>query len=181
MTIINRLRLLKSALNDGNSVLFLEHRDIMRSRCDVPEESYSIEIGKGKICCTGENVTIIAISNMVSFALKAAEKLRKESIGCEVVDLRTIKPYDKELIINSVRKTGRVVIADTGWFTGGVAKEIAELIYYECFDCLKAAIEIVALPDVPTPASYKLEEIFYKTDLDVLDAVKKVMYEKRKD
>lgn len=167
--------LLKTALHDGNPILFLEHRDVMRKEEEIPDEQYTIPIGKGEVKRPGQDVTIIAISNMVTESLKAAEKLQSDSIDCEVIDLRTIKPYDEELILKSVQKTGRVVIADTGWYTGGVAKEIADCIYHNCLKSLQSPIEIVALPDVPTPASYKLEEVYYKTSVDIELAVRKVL------
>lgn len=169
--------LLKAALNDKNPVLFLEHRRLLNQKENVLEESYEIPLGKGVIKRKGADVTIIAVSAMVLDSMIAAERLEQEGISVEIVDLRTIKPYDKEIIIESVSKTNRVVIADTSWITGSVAKDISDFIYREFFGQLKRPIEIVALPDVPTPAAYVLEEVYYKNADSIYQAVKRVMEE----
>ena len=135
----------------------------------------TIPLGKGKLRRQGKNVTIIAVSAMVLEALKAAELLAGENISVEVLDLRTVKPYDSELILKSVSKTKRVVIADTAWITGSIAKEISDFIYYNLFKELKAPIEIVASPDVPAPESYALEKEFYRDFEDIVQAVKNVL------
>lgn len=167
--------LLKTALEDNSPVLFLEHRRLFNQKQYIECEEYNIPIGKGVIRKIGKDVTIVAISAMILDVLAADEILSKEGINIEIIDLRTIKPYDKDIIIKSVKKTGRLVIADTSWITGSVAKDIAETMYYELFDVLKQKIEIVALPDIPTPAAFVLEDVYYKTCKDICEAVYKVM------
>lgn len=167
--------LLKAAMDEKNPVVFLEHRKLLDQIGETEENEYSIPIGKGIIRREGTDVTVIGISAMAVEALKASEILAKEGISTEIIDLRTIKPYDKELILSSVKKTGRMVIADTSWFTGSVAKDISEFVYRETFGQLKSPIEIVALPDVPTPAAYVLEDMYYKNAEDICSAVRKMM------
>jgi len=167
--------LLKSAMYAESTVLFLEHRTCLEQEIEVEVNEEVIPLGKGHICCKGCDVTIIAVSVMVLEALKAANILLRENIYVEVLDLRTVKPYDKELILQSVKKTKRAVIADTSWITGSIAKEISDFIYYNLFSELKAPIEIVACPDVPAPSSRSLEQIFYKDANDIVYAVKKVI------
>lgn len=161
--------LLATAMAEKNPVLFLDHRHIHGHQGFVPEELYRIPFGTGVIRMEGNDVTIVGISSMLPEALNAAELLRRKDISAEVIDLRTIKPYDKKMIVDSVKKTGRLVIADTGWSCCGVATEIATNIYKECFVYLKKPIEIVALPDVPTPAAYNLEEEFYNEANDIYE------------
>ncbi len=171
--------LLRSAMEEQGPVLFLEHRRLLNQKGMVPENDYSIPLGKGIVRKSGADVTIIAISAMIIDAMEAAKELEKDNISVEIVDLRTIKPYDKQLLKASVSKTKRVVIADTSWITGSVAKEISDYIYGEMFGLLKSKIEIVALPDVPTPASYVLEEAYYPNKDSISTAVRKVMEGKR--
>ena len=116
------------------------------------------------------DVTIVATSYMVSEATKAAETLEEKGIDVELVDLRSLKPLDEELLLESVRKTGRLVVADAGWKTCGAAAEIAALVASDAFEYLKAPIARVTLPDVPAPASCKLEEEFYPDAEDIIVA-----------
>lgn len=167
--------LLKSAMYADSTVLFLEHRNCLEQVAEVTGNEDVVPLGKGRICRRGGDVTIIAVSAMVPEALKAADRLSSENICAEVLDLRTVKPYDKELILQSARKTKRVVIADTSWLTGSIAKEISDFIYYNLFSQLKAPIEIVACPDVPAPGSRYLEQEFYKDANDIAQAVKTVV------
>ena len=108
-------------------------------------------------------------------ALRAAEELSTNNVDAEVIDLRSLKPLDEELLFNSVSKTGRLVIADTGWQTGGFSAEIAALISDKCFTALKRPVKRVACPDVPTPASYVLEEEFYAGSGDIVRAAMELM------
>ena len=140
----------------------------------VPEEIYTVEIGKGVVRKEGKDVTLIAVSFMVHEAMKAAEALAAEGMEVEVIDLRTVKPLDREMILNSVRKTGRVVVTDVGWKSFGVSAEIAALVAENVFDALKAPVLRIALPDCPAPASRNLEEAYYPTAEDIVQAVRKV-------
>lgn len=163
-----------SAVADNNPVLFLDHRSVYQTRGNVPEKLYKVPLSKAKVVRTGMDVTIVAFSKMVIDALKAAEVLEREGIECEVIDLRTIKPYDKETILSSVKKTGRLVVADTTWKTYGTAAEIVAMVCEDGFSFLKSAVIRVACEDVPVPAGYTLEEFFYKNEKDIVQAVKQI-------
>lgn len=167
--------LLVSAIEDGNPVVYIDDNWLYKEEADVPEEIYKVPIGKGEIRKQGKDVTIAAISYMVKQATEAAEDLEKEGISAEVIDLRSIKPLDEDIILESVRKTKRLVIADVGWKTGGIASEIASRVYSKLYKELKSKIEIVSLPDVPAPASQVLEEKFYPNKNNIIEAVKKTI------
>ena len=166
--------LMIAAIQDPNPVVFVDERLLYRVEDPVPEEIYTVEIGKGFIRKEGKDVTLIAVSLMVHEAMKAAEALAVEGVEVEVIDLRTVKPLDREMILNSVRKTGRVVVADVGWKSFGVSAEIAALVAENAFDALKAPVLRVALPDCPAPASRNLEEAYYQTSDDIVRAVRKI-------
>ena len=167
--------LMISAIKDDNPVVFIDDRWLYPLEDEVPEESYSVPIGKGLLRKYGKDVTIIATSYMVTEALKAATRLEKNDISVEVIDLRTIKPLDKDLIFKSVRKTGRVVIADGGWKTCGLAAELSALIAEEILPFLKAPVKRVTLLDIPAPASRPLEEAYYPKVTDIIDSVSDVL------
>jgi len=154
--------LLVSSIIDNNPVLFVEHRWLYKNMGNVPETLYSIPFGKGIVRRKGTDVTIVAVSYMVIEALKAAEKLQAENISAEVIDLRTIKPLDEAIIFESLAKTGKLLITDTGSKTGGVASEISALVAEKAFHLLKKPIVRVCCPDVPTPASDILEKAYYQ-------------------
>lgn len=167
--------LIITSIADDNPVIFLEHRRVFNQIGYVPEELYSIPFGKGVIRKEGKDITIVAISQMVLEAMRAANQLGKNGIDAEVIDLRTIKPFDEEIIINSIKKTGRLIIADTGWQTGGVSSEIAATIGEKGFYYLKKPIARVACPDVPTPASNVLEDAFYPNSTDIINKAIELM------
>jgi acetoin:2,6-dichlorophenolindophenol oxidoreductase subunit beta len=154
--------LLLSSIIDNNPVLFVEHRWLYKNIGNVPETLYSIPFGKGIVRRKGTDVTIVAVSYMVIEALKAAEKLQTTNISAEVIDLRTIKPIDENIIFESLAKTGKLLITDTGAKTGGVASEISALVAEKAFHLLKKPIARVCCPDVPTPASDILEKAYYQ-------------------
>lgn len=166
--------LMIAAIQDPNPVVFVDERLLYSLEEPVPEEIYSVEIGKGCIRRKGKNVTVVAVSYMVHEAMRAAEELAVEGVDVEVIDLRTIKPLDRELILDSVKKTGRLVVADVGWQSFGVSAEIAALVAEEAFGALKAPVVRVALPDCPAPASRNLEEAYYPTAEDIVQAVRKI-------
>ena len=167
--------LMLSSIADNNPVIILEHRYNFKHKGFVPEEPYRVPIGKGIVRKPGKDITIIAASYMVTEAYHAALELAKDGIDAEVIDLRTLRPLDEELILTSVKKTGRVVAADTGWKTGGITAEISALIVEKGFAFLKAPVLRVACPDVPTPAGYTLEEAFYAGIPEIITAVRKLM------
>jgi pyruvate/2-oxoglutarate/acetoin dehydrogenase E1 component len=166
--------LMIAAIQDPNPVVFVDERLLYRLEDAVPEEMYAVEIGKGLVRREGKDVTIVAVSLMVHEALRAAEILAAEGTDAEIIDLRTVKPLDREMILGSVRKTGRIVIGDVGWKSFGISAEIAALVAEHAFDALKAPIRRIALPDCPAPASRNLEEAYYPTAEDIVKAIRKI-------
>lgn len=167
--------LLISASRDGNPIVYIDDRVLYDEAGDVPEDLYEVPIGKAAIRRRGSDVTIVATSHMAVEAVRAASALEPRGIDAEVIDLRSIKPWDRECVFNSVAKTGRLIIADAAWQTGGIAAEIAATVVTDAFDCLDAPIERVCLPDVPAPASAKLEEAYYINGRHIVSAVEKVI------
>lgn len=167
--------LLISSIEDEDPVVFIEARLIYEHIGYVPEEIYTVPIGKGTVRKEGKDITIVAVSYMVFESIKAAEELEKEGISIEVIDPRTIKPLDEEIIFKSVKKTGRVVIADTGWLTCGITAEISARITEKMFRYLKAPVLRVALPDTPTPASYVLEKTFYPDRSTIISKIREIV------
>lgn len=162
---------------EGNSpVIFIEHRRLYDLAGPVPAGHYTLPLGKGAIIRRGGDVTIAAISYAVWDAIKASVVLKEEDgIDVEVVDLRSLKPLDEGLILDSVKKTGRLVVADTSWKSYGASAEIAALVAEKAFEYLKAPIQRVALPDVPAPTSVVLEKAFYPGPLTIVSAVKQIV------
>jgi len=167
--------LMLSAIKDKNPVLIIDHRFNFKQKGMVPEHMYTVPIGKGIIRRSGKDVTVVAVSHLVTDAFYAAQELAEQGIDVELIDPRTLRPLDEALILESVSKTGRLVIADTGWKTGGVTAEISAVVVEKAFSFLKAPIERVACPDVPTPAGHTLEEAFYIGKADIKDAVFKTI------
>ena len=168
--------LLKSAVRDDNPVIFIEGETLYNSTGEVPEEEYLIPIGKGEVKRAGSHVTLVAWSAMVPVCLAAAEKLAAEGIEAEVVDPRTLRPLDDAVILESVRKTGRCVIAEIGWPMAGFGAEVAYRVQRECLDQLDAPVERVTSDDVPMPYALNLEKEVVPQPDDVIAAVKKVLY-----
>lgn len=167
--------LMLSAIADENPVLIIEHRFNLRHLGLVPEETYLLPIGKGVIRRPGKDVTVVGVSHMVTEAFSAAEDLVEDGISVEVIDPRTLRPLDEDLILTSVARTGRLVVADTGWKTGGVTAEIAAMVVEKGFDLLKAPVKRVAAPDLPTPAGHTLEKAFYPGVRQIVEAVREVV------
>lgn len=168
--------LLVASIEDDNPVVYIDERWLYKFVGEVPEEIYSLPIGKGIVRREGKDVTVVATSYMVHEASKAAVILEKEDIDVELVDLRSLKPLDENLVFDSVKKTGRLVIADGGWKTCGLGAEIAARIAESnIFEQLKAPIMRVSLPDTPAPASLALEKVYYKKAEDIILAIRKLM------
>jgi pyruvate dehydrogenase E1 component beta subunit len=168
--------LLKAAIRDPNPVVFLEHEMMYGLEFDVPEiEDYVVPIGKAKVRREGKDVTITAHSRMVGFALQAAEKLAEEGIECEVVDLRTLRPLDHETIVESVKKTSRLVSAEEGWGPMGVGAEVVARVIEHAFDYLDAPPLRVHQEDVPLPYAANLEALSLPGVDKIIAAVKQVM------
>jgi len=167
--------LLITSIADNNPVIIIEHRWLFRQTGYVPEGLYTIPFGRGVVRRPGKDITIVAISYMVIEALSAAQELQAQNIDVEVIDPRTLKPLDEEIILSSVKKTGRLIVADTGWKTGGVGAEIAALVAEKGFEYLKAPVRRLASPDIPTPASYALEAKFYPGKADIVSYCKEIL------
>lgn len=172
--------LLLSAIADPNPVLVLEHRWNFKHKGLVPERVYQVPIGKGAIRRRGRDVTIAGISHMAIEAFHAAEELAKEGIDAEVIDLRSLRPLDESLLLESVEKTGKLVVADTGWKTGGVTAEVSAVVSEKGFDFLRAPVRRVACPDLPTPAGFTLENAYYAGRADIASAVRELLAKKNK-
>ena len=168
--------LLKTAIRNDNPVIFCEHKLLYPIVGPVPEEDYTIPFGVADLKLEGTDATIIATLYMVHKSLNAAEALQKEGINVEVVDPRTLVPLDKEAILNSVKKTGRVVIVTEDCKTAGVSAEIAAIIAEEALDYLDAPIKRVTTPDVPIPFSPSLEQYVIPDEKRIVKAVKEVVY-----
>jgi pyruvate dehydrogenase E1 component beta subunit len=153
--------LLLSAILDKNPVCVFEHRWLMKKEGVVPEGFYRVPIGKGICRRPGRDVTIVGASHAIELALQAAGRLAQEGIDAEIVDLRTIKPLDETLILESLHKTGRLLVVDTGWMKGGVCAEVGCLAAEKGHADLKAPVGRLGLPDIPTPAGYTLEQFYY--------------------
>ena len=165
--------LLKSAIRSNDPVMVFEHKMLYNKKDIVPEEEYTIPIGKANVKRKGEDVTIIATSVMVQESLIVAEKLANESINVEVIDLRSLVPMDTQTVINSVKKTGRVIIVDEGVLRGGVTAEIVATIMREAFGYLNAPIEQIANENTPIPFSPPLEKFVGPTQEKIYEAVKR--------
>jgi pyruvate dehydrogenase E1 component beta subunit len=169
--------LLIASVYDDNPVVYIDDRWLYNFEADVPEEVFSVEIGKGIIRRRGTDVTIVATSYMVHEALEAAACLEKEGINPEIIDLRTIKPMDKKLLFDSVKKTNRLIIVDAAWKTCGIGAEIsATIAESKLLKKLKAPIMRISLPDTPAPASSVLENLYYPDSKDIVSTVKKLLY-----
>lgn len=163
--------LLGSIAGDSPTVI-IEHRWLYDQKEGVPEEPFVIHPGNGIVRREGSDVTIVATSYMVYEALQAAAGLEKEGVSAEVIDLRSVLPLDTKLIVGSVCKTGRLIVADTGWKTCGVAAEVAALAAEHAYDSLKAPVRRICLPDAPTPASHALEKAYYPGAADIARTAK---------
>jgi pyruvate dehydrogenase E1 component beta subunit len=164
--------LLKSAIRDNNPVLVFEHMGLGRMKGPIPEEDYTVPIGKGEVKREGKDITVVAIGIMVSKALAAAKKLESEGISVEVVDPRSLIPLDEETILNSVGKTHKVLIVDEGHLRAGAAAEIAAVIADKGFDLLDAPVKRLTAPDVPIPFSPPMEKFVLPDDAKIMAAVK---------
>lgn len=167
--------LFMASLKERGPVIFIEARFLYNHMGYVPEEAYSVPLGRGTVRREGKDITIVATSYMVFESIQAAEALKEKGIELEVIDPRTIKPLDEELILESVKKTGRLVIADTGHRSGGLSAEIAAIISEKGYSYLKAPIKRVALSDVPTPASPILEKKYYPSSAEIIKAVEETL------
>ena len=165
--------LMKSAIRDGNPVLWFDDYSLLSSREEVPETEYTIPLGLADIKRAGSDITIVALAAAVHHSLAAADMLRDEGISAEVVDLRSVSPLDRRTVLNSVWKTGRLVAVDAAPGTCSVASEVAATVAEYAFECLKAPIIRLTAPDSPVPFSPQLENLMYPTTEAIVGAARK--------
>ncbi|HET7622382.1 MAG TPA: pyruvate dehydrogenase complex E1 component subunit beta [Gemmatimonadaceae bacterium] len=168
--------LLKSAIRDDNPVIVLEGEMLYNTKGEVPEEEYTIPIGKADIKREGDQCTIVTFGKMVLVAMQVADQLAKEGISVEVVDLLSLRPMDTEAIAQSIRKTNRAVVLEEGWEVAGMGAQIVDVIQRECFDFLDAPVLRVHQADVPMPYAKNLERAAKPDAPKTIAAIKKVMY-----
>ncbi len=174
--------LLISSIKDDNPVIFIEHRWLHNLVDHVPKKSYEVPIGKAKVIRKGNDLTIITTSLMTIEAIKASKRLSEQGIDAEIVDVRTLKPLDEKTLVKSVKKTGRVIVADSGHYSGGFAGEIVSVLVEKCFNELKSKPIKITLPDIPTPTSRGLTRWYYPFYGDLVQAAAKLLGKKiRKD
>lgn len=167
--------LLKTAVRDPNTTIVIENKMLYNSKGEVPAEPYFVPWGQAHVVRQGQDITVVALSDMVDYAIMAAEKLETRGISVEVIDPRTIAPLDTDAIVGSVKKTGHLVIAHEANLTGGVGAEISAQVSYRAFDFLQAPIERVGAKDSPIPFSPVLERAILPNDQDIVDAVLRSM------
>ncbi len=168
--------LLKTAIRDDDPVIFMESEQMYGDKGEVPEEEYLIPIGKADIKREGTDVTIVSFGKIIKEAHKAAEKLAEDDISCEIIDLRTVRPMDHETILNSVKKTNRIVVLEEAWPFGSIASEITYQVQSKAFDYLDAPIQRITTADTPAPYSPVLFKEWLPNSEDVIKAVHKVLY-----
>jgi pyruvate dehydrogenase E1 component beta subunit len=166
-----------TAIRDPNPVVFLEAGALYGTKGEVPEGEYTVEFGKARVAKEGTDVTLIAYGRQVNLLLKVADRLAdEEKINAEVIDLRSIRPFDEETIVQSVRKTNRAVVVQEQWRWYSVASEVAAIIQEQAFDDLDAPVERVSGAEVPAPYARNLEQASFPSEEDVIKAVRKSLY-----
>jgi len=168
--------LLKSAIRDNDPVIFMESEQMYGDKGEVPEGEYTIPLGVADVKREGTDVTIVSFGKIIKEAYKAADELAKEGVSCEIIDLRTVRPLDKEAILKSVKKTNRLVILEEAWPFGNVSTEISYIVQSEAFDYLDAPVVKINTADTPAPYSPVLLAEWLPDYTEVIKAVKKVMY-----
>jgi pyruvate/2-oxoglutarate/acetoin dehydrogenase E1 component len=167
--------LLKASIRDDDPVVFIEHSALYFTDGQIPEGEYVIPIGKANVKRAGKDVSVITYGALVDQAMRAADELSGEGIDVEVIDLRTLKPLDMETILDSVERTGRVVVAYEGYKTGGVGAEISAMIAENVIDCLDGPLIRVAAPDVPQPHNDRLLEAVVVDKDDIVAGIRRVL------
>ena len=168
--------LLKSAIRDDDPVIFMESEHMYGDKGEVPEGEYTLPIGVAEVKREGKDVTIVSFGKIIKEAYKAADELAKKDISCEIIDLRTVRPMDHKTIIESVKKTNRLVILEEAWPFGNVSTEITYQVQSQAFDYLDAPIEKINTADTPAPYSPVLLKEWLPNSNDVIKAVHKVLY-----
>lgn len=168
--------LLKSAIRDNDPVIFMESELMYGDKGEVPEEEYLIEIGKAKVVREGSDVTILSFGKMMKVALEAADNLAKDGVKAEVIDLRSVRPIDYATVVNSVKKTNRIVVVEEAWPIASMSAEIAYHIQRHAFDYLDAPVQRITNEDVPLPYAPTLIEAILPNVKRTIDAVNASMY-----
>jgi pyruvate dehydrogenase E1 component beta subunit len=168
--------LLKSAIRDDDPVIFMESEQMYGDKGEVPEGEYTIPIGVAEIKREGTDVTIVSFGKIIKEAYKAADQLAEEGISCEIIDLRTVRPLDRNAVLKSVKKTNRLVVLEEAWPFGNVSTELTYLVQSEAFDYLDAPVVKINTADTPAPYSPVLLAEWLPNSDSVIKAVKKVMY-----
>lgn len=168
--------LLKAAIRDNDPVIFMESEQMYGDKGEVPDGEYVLPIGVADIKRAGTDVTIVSFGKIIKEAYIAADELQKEGISCEIIDLRTVRPLDYDCVLNSVKKTNRLVVLEEAWPFGSVASEITYMVQEKVFDFLDAPIQRITTADTPAPYSPALLKEWLPNAQDVVKAVKKVMY-----
>lgn len=166
--------LLVSSIEDDDPVIFLEHRWLYATSGEVPEGIHRVPIGRARIAREGNDVTIAAVSYMTLEALRAADRLAQAGVSAEVVDLRSARPLDEDTLLGSVRKTGRVVVADTGWTSFGIGAEVVARIAEDAFGALRAPPRRIGLPPCPSPSTPALANAYFPRAVHVEAAAREV-------
>lgn len=167
--------LLNTSIESQNPVVFVENKRTVNMKGEVPEGHYKIPFGKASVKREGSDITIVATQALVYDAIKVADQLKGENISIEVIDPLTLKPLDKKTILDSVKKTGRLIVADEGWMYCGIASEISAIVAEEAIDYLDAPIVRVTAPDTPCAFSPPLEDEYIPGTEEIKDAIKKVI------
>jgi pyruvate/2-oxoglutarate/acetoin dehydrogenase E1 component len=167
--------LLTASIKDENPVIFIEHRWLHNLYGEVPEESFSVPIGQARIAKEGKDITIVSMSHMTLEALKAADHLAKENIDTEVIDLRSLKPLDEKTIIDSVKKTGRLIVVDGAWRFLSISSEIISIVVEKAFSSLKVSPCRITFPDFPTPTSWALANHYYPRAINIINQAQKLL------
>lgn len=168
--------LLKSAIRDNNPIIFMESEQMYGDKMIIPKKEYILPIGYGDIKVVGKDVTLVSYGKLMKIALQAANKLKKEKILVEVIDLRTIRPLDYNIIINSIKKTNRLIILEESWPFGNISTEITYMIQQKAFDYLDAPIKRINTKDTSAPYSSNLYNIWYPNLTEVINNIYKVLY-----
>lgn len=168
--------LLKSAIRDDDPVIFMESEQMYGDKGEVPQGEYTIPLGVAEVKREGKDVTIVSFGKIIKEAFKAADELEKDGVSCEIIDLRTVRPLDKETILTSVKKTNRLVILEEAWPFGNISTEITYIVQSEAFDYLDAPVVKINTADTPAPYSSELFKEWLPNSDEVVKAVKKVMY-----
>lgn len=167
--------LMAAAIEDENPVVFIDDRKLYSVVGDVPRKLYTIEIGKAAVRKTGKDVTVVGVSYMAHLTMQALPLLEKDGIDAEIIDVRSVKPLDLETILASVEKTGKLVIADSGWKTGGFSADISASVCEKAFSALKKPPLRITLPDAPAPAAKTLETAYYPSSVTIAAQIKRFL------